>query len=127
MRINRFVGNDTYPLEIKALGWRILQAELNVGPAVLLERFGTGSWMFDDLCHTIRVALMGGGMGDQDAFKLVDLYIEKAEGQQVLLDYALIAFEVISRALTGDRGEEADEDDDLGETMTPTTETTLES
>lgn len=111
-----FVGDDEYPLLLKIKQMRILQTSLNSGPSLIAERLQTGQWFVDDIIETIRLGLIGGGMADREAKRLVEDYV--AEG--ALLQYLPVAIKTIITALIGDAEDQPESDQDAGEPMAPT-------
>lgn len=45
-----------------------------VGFGAIYQRVNLGTWFFKDIYHTIRLGLIGGGMGAIEAKRLVDMY-----------------------------------------------------
>jgi len=116
--IQAFIGDAEYPLRLRIAELRILQTALDSGPSRILTRLQSGDWLVDDVIETIRLALIGGGMGHQDAAQLVRSYV--CEGH--LLTYSVPAMHVLIAALIGDVEDQPEEDDDdLGEPKAPTT------
>lgn len=52
----------------------------DVGLGNIAARMADGNWKYDEIRHTIRLGLIGGGMGAVEANRLVNMYIP-AEGQ----------------------------------------------
>lgn len=46
-----------------------------VGFGAIFQRINLGVWFWGDLYHTIRLGLIGGGMGAVEAKRLVDMYV----------------------------------------------------
>lgn len=69
----------------------------HAGPPSILDRLRSGSWLLTDLKEPLRLGLIGGGMGKQQAWNLVER--EVVPGQ--LLDHVLNASLVLGAALTG--------------------------
>jgi len=46
-----------------------------VGIGAIYQRVMLGVWFFNDLYHTVRLGLIGGGMGAVEAKRLTDMYI----------------------------------------------------
>ena len=111
-RITEFVGNDDYPLQLKIAQLRILQSETGEGPSKILTRLQSGEWFVDDIIIPIRLGLIGGGMTDRDAKKLVENYI--VDG--ALLQYSVVAIKVMYAAISGN----PEDMPDMGEPMAPT-------
>ncbi len=111
-RIIEFVGNDDYPLQLKVKQLRLLQAETGFGPSITLTRLQSGEWFVDDIIEPIRLGLIGGGMDDREAKRLVDGYVTDGN----LVRYQVVALKTLLAAMTG-----APEDmPDMGETPAPT-------
>lgn len=77
------------------LGWgelALLQEATDCGPYYLLERLGGKHWRVQDISHTIRLALIGGGAEPTKALSLVEAYVEKRPPlENVMLAYALVS------------------------------------
>lgn len=52
----------------------------NVGFGAIYQRISLGVWFWGDLYHTIRLGLIGGGMGAVEAKKLTDMYAGRELG-----------------------------------------------
>ena len=48
-----------------------------IGFGAIFQRVSLGVWFWGDLYHTIRLGLIGGGMGPIEAKRLTDMYIGK--------------------------------------------------
>ncbi|MBP7619360.1 MAG: gene transfer agent family protein [Gemmatimonadales bacterium] len=69
-------ADDTYRFR---LGWgelEELQEKCNAGPQRILMRLASADWRIDDIRHTIRLGLIGGGVEPVKALKLVRAYVE---------------------------------------------------
>lgn len=66
-------GTYTFRLPIGLL--RELQEKTNAGPMQLLQRILDGTWRVDDLYHTLRLGLIGGGLTPNAALALATRYI----------------------------------------------------
>lgn len=77
------------------LGWgelALLQEKTDCGPLVLLDRLGSKSWRVEDISHSIRLGLIGGGTEPAAALKLVEAYVEKRPPMEnAMLAYAVVA------------------------------------
>lgn len=74
---------------------RALQDKHDIGPAGFEMIFRGGAWRAEHVTDTIRLALIGAGMGDQEAGKLVEAYV--TEGR--LLKYVPLAHDIILATL----------------------------
>jgi len=117
-RIEEFVGDNDYPLELRIGELRALQAATNSGPAVIVNRLQDGSWFVDDIIEPIRLGLIGAGMEHRQAKRLVETYVVGG----ALLQYLPTALNVMLAALIGNQEDQPD----LGEPIAPTTTTTGE-
>lgn len=97
-------GEHPFALDIGAL--RALQTACDAGPQQILTRITAGSWRVDDLMQTIRLGLIGGGMAQAEAARIVDA----AFRSHPLLTFRPTAQSVLVLALMGDP------EDRLGET-----------
>jgi len=98
-------GEHTFLLTIDLL--RALQDKCDAGPAFILQRLTQNRWMVDDVIQPIRLGLEGGGMGKEDARKLVKKFVE----DRPLTESVLTAQAVLAGALFGA------EDDPTGESQ----------
>ncbi len=77
------------------LGWgelAMLQQATDCGPAFLLERLGGKHWRIEDISHSIRLGLIGGGVEPSRALDLVQSYVEKRPPlENLMLAYAIVA------------------------------------
>jgi hypothetical protein len=97
-------GEHPFALDIGAL--RALQDHCDAGPQQILTRITTGAWRVDDLMQTIRLGLIGGGMAQTEASRIVDTTFKS----HPLLVFRPTAQAILVAALVGDP------DDRLGET-----------
>jgi len=74
-----------------------LQETLGCGPYVAANRLLHGDWMVQDVTETIRLALIGGGMSQQEAHALVKRNVREG----FLFDYVGLAGRVLMAALSG--------------------------
>lgn len=93
----QFVGEGYYDLCLRIDELIQLQEKLGAGPNVIAMRLLQGEWLVNDLIEVIRLGLIGGGMGQREAYDLVHRVI--APGY--LVDYAALAGQVIFAAMSG--------------------------
>lgn len=94
------------------MGWgelAELQEKCDAGPHVVYSRLGDGSWKIEDISHTIRLGLIGGGLTPVDALKVVRKYVEARPP----LESLLTAQAVLLAALYGV------EEEQVGESVAP--------
>lgn len=84
---------------------RALQEKTDCGPMALLSRYMSGDWRVDDVREAILQGLIGGGLDQANATKLVMSYFD----DQPLQPFVQLAQGVVMAALVGA------EDEDLGE------------
>jgi hypothetical protein len=96
-------GEHDFALDIGGL--RALQNACDAGPEQIFRRILSGQWRIDDLYQTIRLGLIGGGMADRDAARVVDTAFRS---HPVML-FRTTAHTVLLLSLLGDA------DDPLGE------------
>lgn len=84
---------------------RALQAKCDAGPMWIMTRLLSGQWMVDDVVETIRLGLIGGGMDQKEARKLVGLHVGDGAYQRNVATAAAI----LQVSIMGD------EDDPVGE------------
>lgn len=80
-----------------------LQEKTDCGPYALLRRLLANDWKVDDVRHTIRLGLIGGGSEPVTALKLVQRYVDQRSDW---LNNAMIAQAIVSAALVGAPEEE---------------------
>ena len=93
-------GEHSFLLNIDHL--KALQQKCDAGPGFILGRLQTGSWHVEDVLETIRLGLIGGGMGTAAARELVD----RAVIGEPLAKFVITATLVLASAIVG-----ADEED----------------
>ena len=74
-----------------------LQEALNAGPFVVLDRLHMNTWRVEDIAEVIKWGLVGGGMNEVKARKLVREYVEV----QAPFHSLEIAVKVIDAAVMG--------------------------
>lgn len=94
---DQFVGEGYYSLRLGIDELIQLQEKLAVGPNVVATRLLQGEWLVDDIRETIRLALIGGGMSQKEAFDMVKRCVKEG----YLMDYVSVAANAIYAALTG--------------------------
>lgn len=73
-------GDGTYTFALKAKQIEELQNVCGkVGLGAIYQRVMLGVWLFGDLRHTIRLGLIGGGVGPVRALELVNTYVGSDE------------------------------------------------
>jgi hypothetical protein len=72
--LEHFFGDGLHVFRLGIGEWRELQEKTGVGPEALYARIRSGMWMVDDPREILRIALKGGGMKPQEAFRLVEQY-----------------------------------------------------
>lgn len=100
-RIDLDWADDTYSFR---LGWselEKLQEATDAGPYVVFGRLGDGTWRIEDISHTIRLGLIGGGMTPADALKKVRAYVEDRPPMESIL----VARTVLGAGLLGSEDE----------------------
>ena len=69
-------GDGEYRFRLAIGQLRELQEKTDAGPLELFRRMEAGTWRIDDLIHTIRLGLIGGGMEPVPALRLTRTYAE---------------------------------------------------
>lgn len=98
-----------------------LQEAVDAGPFVVLERLGNGQWKVEEISHTIRLALVGGGTEPAKALRLVRDYVESRPP----LENLMLARGILAVALHGPADEtpgESEGEKTMEESMTSPTE-----
>lgn len=93
---------------------RALQDRCDAGPEWILNRLRTGQWRVDDIVHTVRLGLEGGGMEKDAARKLTIQHVE----EQPLTINVLTAQLVLAASLY-DRGDDSVGEAQAGAETTP--------
>lgn len=104
-------GEHEFALDIGGL--RALQGHCDAGPQQILNRLTTGHWRVDDVFQTIRLGLIGGGMAQADANRLVDATFKSHK----LMQFRPTAQAILVAALIGDPDDPVGEAE--GETAPP--------
>lgn len=76
---------------------RALQEKTDCGPMELLSRLASGTWRVDDLRETILQGLVGGGLDQGAATKLLLSYLD----DQPLQPFVILAQAVLMAAVIG--------------------------
>lgn len=79
-----------HPVRLDLGALRELQAKCDAGPFALLQRLTTGHARVDDAIEVLRLGLAGGGMGREEARKLV-LHMVDLHGLRCVIQPAIIA------------------------------------
>lgn len=90
-----------------------LQGKVDAGPEFLLNKVRLGQWSASDLFEVIRWGLIGGGMDNLEAEKLMQRVID----QHPLGDFKVPAIEVLAHAVYGPSDDPVGE---IGPVMEPT-------
>lgn len=96
-------ADGTYVFRLAIGQLRELQEKCDAGPAHIMSRLSSGWWMVDDIVQTIRLGLIGGGLGPIEAMKLVRVYVE----ERPLVESIMPAIAILSSALVGAPDEDA--------------------
>ena len=96
---------------------RALQDACNAGPFEIRNRLLTQTARVDDVTATLRLGLIGGGMGKPDALKLVETTAENSG----LMALILPALSVLTHALVGPEDDPVGDGEGktMGETLPP--------
>lgn len=110
-------GENDFLLHIKEL--RALQTATDCGPGLLFKRLGDGDWLVDDLLHVLRLGLIGGGMPEGEASKLIGDVVDNTP----LLSLSTTAYLVLSNALVGEDHDQLGESSPTEEVASPSAST----
>ncbi|SMO78737.1 gene transfer agent family protein [Paracoccus laeviglucosivorans] len=97
-------GEHAFRLGIAEL--EVIQQATDCGPEFLLHKINAGQWAASELIEVIRNALIGGGMGDEDAKNLV----HRVASQQPLILLKVPAQSALSLCLFGPPDDAVGED-----------------
>ena len=89
-----------------------LQQKTDAGPEWLLMRLQTGQWTAVEVFETLRFGLIGGGMADGEAAKIV----RNAFDRHPLIEFKVPALSVLMAALYGAADDRVGEPSPAGET-----------
>lgn len=95
-------GEHAFRLRIGEL--RALQSATGVGPLFLLGRITGSQWFVDDIIETVRLGLIGGGMGEVDAKQLVDR-VFGGDNTPAIYKASLLAVLILKNAVMGEPGD----------------------
>ncbi len=90
-------GDSDYTFRLAWGELILLQEATDAGPYVVMQRLSSGTWKVEDISHTIRLALIGGGLKPGDALKLVRSYVEARPP----LESVILAQGILSASLMG--------------------------
>lgn len=76
---------------------RQLEEKCDKGPLEILVAFQSGRWRVDQVYHTIRLGLIGGGMRMDEALRLVDMVVHDG----TLGECLIYATAILNAAVTG--------------------------
>lgn len=100
-----FAGEER-PFRLPIGRLRVLQERCDAGPLELVRRYENGNWRVDDVREPILQGLIGGGMDQAMATKLVTQFFDGFP----LLKFVTLAQVIVLAALAGSPEEDADED-----------------
>ena len=70
-------GDGTYPFALKGAQIEELERQCGkIGIGAIFQRIALGTYFWRDVRETIRLGLIGGGMGAVEALRKVDTYID---------------------------------------------------
>ena len=93
-------ADDTYVFRLGFGQIVELQEKCDAGPYFILGRLHDGSWKVEDIAHTIRLGLIGGGMEPVAALKKVRIYVEDIEKHPLMQSHPY-AVAILTAALIG--------------------------
>ena len=102
-------GEHPFRLGIEEL--RALQQKTDCGPEFLLMRLRSGQWHVDDLAETLRLGLIGGGMDQNAALKVVRDAFERTP----MIAFKVPALTVLMAGVYGPAEDPAGEDSPAGD------------
>lgn len=102
-------GEHQFRLRIGEL--RQLQEKCDAGPMHIARRLADGSWLLDDIRETIRLGLIGAGIKQQDALRLVSEHVDSVP----LIQNVVTAQAIILAAVMGVEDEPVGEAPAAGE------------
>ena len=93
---------------------RALEKLCDAGTASILLRLLDGTWKIDDIIHTLRIGLQGGGLDEREAMRT----IENAYPVANLYELSVVAATVLAQFVSWPTGKGEDEPE--GEKTAPT-------
>jgi hypothetical protein len=99
MKITMLWGDGEYDFLLRLGEIRELQEKTGLGPYKLFERIRTHEWFIDDLRETIRLGLIGAGLDNAIALKLIKNNFDARQK----LQQEIPALAILSAFLTGDK------------------------
>lgn len=118
-RVDVFVGEGTFPAALTIGGLQNLERASGHGVWLLFERARNLHVTSTELRETIRWGLIGGGMAQAEAARLLDTYVTTGH----LTEYVPTAVTILYAALYGPEDDPVEEDPSEGEPQAPTNET----
>lgn len=106
-------GEHAFRLAIAQL--EALQQKTDAGPEWLVFRLQAGQWTAAELFEVLRLGLIGGGMADVEAKRLV----ETAFDRHPLIEFKVPALSVLMAALYGPADDPVGKPSPAGETTPP--------
>lgn len=97
-RIELDFADGTYGFRLAIGELEELQEKTGVGPYALLRRLLSNDWRIEDVTHTLRLGLIGGGTKPIDALNLTRRYVEQRSDW---VNNAMLAQAIVSAALVG--------------------------
>jgi len=96
-QITEDFADGTYPFRLAIGELEELQEKTNAGPYTVLRRLVSGDFFVADIRETIRLELIGGGLGAVDAMRLTRQYVDAFP----LFHNTNLAVQILSAALQG--------------------------
>lgn len=90
-------GGEDRPFALRIREMRALQSICDAGPGELLQRFEAQRYRLDDVRETIRQGLIGGGLSDAMATKLIADHFDN----RPLAQFVVLAQIIVAAALVG--------------------------
>lgn len=117
--ITHVFGDGPHEFLLKIRQLEELQDHTKSGPISLYNRLFSRDWRVEDVYHTIRLGLIGGGMSKDKALKLVESTLDDLG----LVEASTLALVILADSLKGK------DDDPAGKADAPAaaTETTIKS
>lgn len=102
-------GDGTHRFRLAIGQLEELQEKTGVGPYVLLQRLMSGEWHTADVRETLRLGLVGGGMGALEALNLTRRYIDDRSDW---VFNSKMAYAIMGAAILGAPEEESGKSED---------------
>lgn len=127
-KINLTWADGDYVFCLRMAELEELQTLCDAGPMVISSRLEHGHWKTQDVFHTLRLGLIGGGMEAVAALRLCRVYVEGRWGENVLSAFTILQQTVFGKPdePVGKSPADGEESDPPAQTESSTSETSTD-